>query len=179
MPQQQIPVPGTAPATIREFVEADQAQDVGRLAALLAEDVELISPLTGAFRFHGRHAVAMVFSAAFDLLDDVVVHTVTGADDTWVVVFTATTSSSPVEEFQLLRLDDQGLVREITMAGRPLPGVLAVLGGIGVGLHKRGILSRSAAIASRGMAPITGLFGLIEKHVMPRLAPRPGAGESE
>ena len=161
------------PETVRRFLEADATQDVAGLAAVLADDVELISPLTGAFRFHGRHDVSMVYGAAFELLKDVRVHTVTGSGDTWVFVFTAQTSAGLVEEFQLLRLDADGLIREITMAGRPLPGVLAVLGGIGVGLHRRGVLGRAAAISSRALAPLAGLFTLIERHVMPRLAPAP------
>lgn len=162
----------TTHPTIAAFVAADEAGDDAALDRLLAPEAVLISPITGAWRFHGRETVREVMASAFDVVSDVSVHTVTGADDTWAIFARGRCGTEPFEECLLLRLDEAGLIHEITLLSRPVPGTLAVMGVIGGALHRRGVMSTAAATTSAAIKPIGAMLSLVERHVLPRLAPR-------
>ncbi|WP_106848468.1 nuclear transport factor 2 family protein [Blastococcus sp. Marseille-P5729] len=157
--------------TIERFIEADERMDADALGELFTDDVVLISPITDAFRFEGRRSVSAVYASAFSLFPGIDVHTVTGSGDTWALFLRGTIGGRRFEECQLLRLDGQR-IREVTMIGRPVPALLMVMSKIGGAMHERGLMSRKAAIASAGVAPMAALLGVIEKRLMPRLAPR-------
>ncbi|MEJ7772129.1 MAG: hypothetical protein WKF51_09525, partial [Geodermatophilaceae bacterium] len=53
----------------------------------------------------------------------------TGSD--WMLVMSGRTGSVPLEEAQLLRLDDDGQIREITVFGCPLPALTTVMATLG------------------------------------------------
>lgn len=164
-------------ATVNAFVSADRAMDAPLMGATFADDISLISPLTNAFRFEGREAVTRVFASAFDVLTVDEVHTVTGADDTWTVfvrghVGARHRAGQPFEECQLLRLDDTGHIREITLIGRPVSASLAVMARIGTAMHRRGLMSRPAAIASAGIRPIAAAMAVIERFALPAMPPK-------
>lgn len=166
--------------TIEAYVQAVARMDAPGMRTTFADDIVLISPLTNAFRFRGAESVATVFASAFDVLTLDDVHTVTGADEAWAVVVRGHVSRRiPFEECQLLRLADDGRVAEITLIGRPVSALLAVMARIGPAMHRRGLMSRAAALASGGVRPLAGLMGLIERFVLPRMPPRevrgPGA----
>lgn len=157
--------------TIQRFVDADRRMDADALGELFTEDAVLISPITDAFRFEGRRSVTAVYASAFDLFSDIDVHTVTGAADTWALFVTGSIAGRRFEECQLLRLEGEK-IREVTMIGRPVPALLTVMSKIGGAMHKRGLMSRKAAIAGAGVAPMAAMLALIEKRLMPSLAPR-------
>src|SRR5687768_11146410 len=90
--------------TIAAWRAAGENGDAAAATACLAPEVELISPLTAQFRFHGPAQVADVLASAFA---------------------------------QLLRLNPDGLIREITFFGRPLPALTEVMAGIGPRLLRR------------------------------------------
>lgn len=160
------------PSTIESFVSALEARDARAITDLLSEDAVLVSPITDAFRFHGRAAVGQVFGSAFDLFTGTTCHTVTGEGDTWAVFLRGTISGQQFEECQLLRLDDQGLVREVTMIGRPVATTLTVMARIGGAMYARGLMSRGAALAGAGVRPVAAVLGLVERHLLPKLPPR-------
>lgn len=114
-----------------------------------------------------------MFASAFDVLTLDEVHTVTGADRIWAVVVRGRVGrKTPFEECQLLRLADDGRIREIALIGRPVSALLAVMGRIGPAMHRRGLMSRAAAVASGGVRPIAGIMGLIERFALPTMPPR-------
>lgn len=59
----------------------------------------------------------------------------------------AHTGNQAIEEAQLLRLDNGGLITEITLFGRPLPGLTAVMADIGPRLLRR--QNRPAPVVKR------------------------------
>lgn len=69
----------TRPTVIDTWETADRRQDLAVMRSLLASEVRLISPLTDAFAFEGPDEVMAVFESAFELLDDITIHKVTGA----------------------------------------------------------------------------------------------------
>src|SRR5689334_5413296 len=109
--------------TITAWRTAGENGDATAAAACLAPEVEMISPLTAQFRFHGPAQVTDVLASAFEVIHDIRYHTEVGADDTWALFYHGRARREPVEEAQLLRLNGQGLIREITFFGRPLPAL--------------------------------------------------------
>lgn len=118
-------------ATVAAWRAAGEAGDAPAARACLAPDVELISPLTEAFRFRGPAQVGDVLAAAFTVIDGIRFHTEVGDGATRALFYKATARGQLVEEAQLLRLDDGGLIRELTFFGRPLPALTAVLADLG------------------------------------------------
>ena len=159
------------PATIDAWVKADRHLDLDTMAEQLSPDCVLISPLTDGFRFHGGHDVSQVFGSAFDLLDDVVIHRVTGSGDDWVVYGTNSLGGRNLEEIQWLRLGDDGLIAEVTLFIRPVSAAVTLLTKIGGRLHARGVMPKKSAVAAGSLAPFAILFRLIERHLMKRLGP--------
>src|SRR5258705_910737 len=107
-------------ATIAAWREAVERGDANAAGRLLAADIEVISPLTEQFRFHGPEQVTTMLAAAFETISDIRFHTQVGADQTWALFFHARVGRQLVEEAQLLRLDTSGHIRELTLFGRPL-----------------------------------------------------------
>src|ERR1700742_4846681 len=116
-----------ADQTIAEWRLAAENHDAARAIACLAGNVVLISPLTAQFTFDGRDRVGDVMIAAFQVIDNIRFHTEVGDDRTRALFYHARCGRQPIEEAQLIRLGHDGLITEITLFGRPLPGLTAVM----------------------------------------------------
>lgn len=161
------------PAAIDAWEAADRRQDLDVMRAQLAADVRLVSPLTDIFTFDGPDAVMGVFESAFELLRDIEIHKVTGADDDWVLHGRNTLDGRSLEEIQWLHLDGDGLIDEITLFIRPVTAATALLARIGPPLARRGLMHRGWArfAAILGAMPHAQLRSA-EKLIMPRLPRR-------
>lgn len=157
------------PPAIFAWVSADRRLDLAVMERQLSDAVRLVSPLTDAFTFDGPATVMSVFASAFELLDDIDVVRVTGADRDWVLHGHNTLSGRNLEEVQWLHLDDAGQIDHIRLFIRPAPAAIALLARIGGPLAARRALAGTARAASRAAAPIAGVLDLVERHVMPRL----------
>jgi hypothetical protein len=149
---------GETHETIAAWQRAGEAGDADGAVACLAPDVVLISPLTERFRFQGRRQVGDVMASAFEVIRGIRYHTTVGEGDTWAVFFHATVGREPVEEAELVRLDGDGLIRELTFFGRPLPALTEVMAGIGPRLLRRQGspgLGRFVGLAVRPLAAMT------------------------
>ncbi|MGX6608492.1 nuclear transport factor 2 family protein [Micromonosporaceae bacterium Da 78-11] len=165
-----------ANATIDAWRAAGESGDAAAAVACLAADIEVISPLTASFRFHGPAQVTDMLASAFEVIHDIRFHTELGAGDTWALFYHARVGREPLEEAQLLRLDGDGLIRELTLFGRPLPALTAVMAGIGPRLLRRQrqpLLSRVVTVAT---APLNAAARLGERTLLPKADPnRPRA----
>ena len=157
--------------TITHWRTAGERGDAAAATACLAPEVEMISPLTAQFRFHGPSEVADVLASAFEVIHDIRYHTQVGQGDTWALFYHGTARREPVEEAQLLRLDAAGLIREITFFGRPLPALTEVMAGIGPRLlrrQRRPVFARMVGLAT---APLNAMTRLGERTIVSRAAP--------
>jgi len=159
-----------ADATIATWRTAQETGQIERTLDCLTEDATFISPLTDAFRFRGRRQIVDVLEAATGLIEGIHFHTEVGSADTRVLVYAATVRGIAVEEAQLLRLDD-GLIREVTFFGRPLPALTAVMTGIaGPMLRGQGRPNLGRAITA-ATAPLAAMTRLGEKRIVPLADP--------
>ena len=158
-------------ATIAAWREAEETGRFDRLEECLAQDVVFVSPLTDAFRFRGPRQVADVLAAAAGVIENVRFHTEVGTGDTRMLVYSGSVRGIPVEEAQLLRLDENGLIREMTFFGRPLPALTAVMTGIAPPMMRgqgRPVLGR---LISAATAPLAALTRVGEKRIVPLADP--------
>ncbi|MEU8821542.1 nuclear transport factor 2 family protein [Actinoplanes sp. NPDC048796] len=151
---------------------AGESGDAAAAGACLAADVELISPLTGKFRFRGPGEVTEVLSAAFEIIRDIRYHTELGDDRTRALFSFGVAGREPLEEAQLLRLDDDGRIRELTLFGRPVPALTEVMAGIGPRLLRRQKRAGLARVVGFATAPLNAMTRLGDRRLVPLADPR-------
>lgn len=161
----------TVDETLAAWRAAAEAGDAEGARRCLAADVTVISPLTAVFRFHGPDQVTDMLASAYEVLEDLRVHTEVGDGDTRALFFHGSARGQVIEEAQLLRFDADGLVRELTLFGRPLPGVTAVMSGIGGPLLRRQGRPVMARLLGGAIAPLAALTRFGEKRLVPLADP--------
>jgi hypothetical protein len=156
----------TTAETTAAWRRAGETLDLAATAGCLDAEVQVVSPLTAAFRFTGREQVTEMFRAAFTVIDNISYHTETGDEATRALFYRGRCRGQDFEEAQLLRFDASGQIRELTLFGRPLPGLTAVLRGIGPELlrAKRPWLARVIGLAA---APLDVMSRVGERRLMP------------
>ena len=145
-----------APPARHPFRVAFEGRDLNGLAEALAPDVVLHSPITSSFRFQGREQVTDLLAIVRDLFEDLSYTAEFGSGDDYVTVFRALVKGRRLEGTDILRLDDQGRVREITVFIRPLPGLTALTAALAPRLARE--TGRARALATTAMvAPLAAI----------------------
>jgi hypothetical protein len=157
--------------TMDKWRKAGENGDAATVAECLADDVVAISPLTDRFRFNGRAEVAEMLAAAFACIKDIRYHTEVGDGDTRVLFFHARAGREPLEEAELLRLDADGLVRELTFFGRPLPAVTRVMADIAPRLLRAQGRPSTAGFISLATKPLAAMTRLGDSRLVPLADP--------
>jgi hypothetical protein len=107
------------PANPHPFRVAVERDDLDALRETLREDVVLHSPVL--FRpFEGRDAALHVIGAVKEVLTDFRYLAEVGEDGTVVLRFAARIGELEIEGIDLLTLDDDGKVSDLTVFMRPL-----------------------------------------------------------
>lgn len=162
---------GIVDETVEKWQRAAVERDAALTRACLAADVVFVSPLTDAFRFRGPDEVVEVLEVSFDVFADIRWHTAVGDGDTRALFFHGTANGEPVEEAQLLRFDGDGLIRELTYFGRPLPALTAAMVGLGGPLLKRQGRPGLARLITAATAPLAALTKVGERRLVPLADP--------
>jgi hypothetical protein len=136
---------------------AFEARDHDGILRALAPDVVLRSPIFDV-PFRGIEEAGDLFAVLLEVLWPLeYVAEIPG--DPHVLWFRGEIDGTEVEGCDLLRFDDQGRVKEITVFLRPFPGISAFLKGMGPKLgRQRGGAARGAVLAAAG-APLRALMG--------------------
>ena len=109
----------------KSFRAGVEARDLAAMAAALAPDVVLHSPVT--FRpFEGREAVMVVLGAVFEVFEDFVYVAELAGDGATALVFRARVGDKEVEGIDLVRENADGLIDDFTVLVRPLSGLTAL-----------------------------------------------------
>lgn len=106
------------------FRLAVEAKDLEAATATMREDVVLHSPIL--FRgFEGREIVMGVLTHVAATLEDFEYTDELAEDDVVVLRFKARVGDRELEGIDFLELDDQGLVKELTVFMRPMSALTA------------------------------------------------------
>jgi hypothetical protein len=155
------------------FRVAFETRDLDGVRKALAPDVALNSPITSRFRFVGRDEVADLIGIVRELLEDLQVVAEFGDGDLHVLAFRARVEGHDLEGADLLRLDEEGRVCEITVFVRPLPGVTALLAALAP--RVTGEAGRPRSIAAAGFARTFAALSRLGDRAGARLVSRPGS----
>ncbi len=111
----------------RIFRQAVEAHDVDRMMAAFAEDAVLHSPIT--FQpFEGRAAIRQLMSIILSVTQGFrYTDELDAADGTKALVFRARVRDRDVEGLDLIRFNEAGLIRDLTVMVRPRSGLEALL----------------------------------------------------
>lgn len=110
-----MPEPDPVATTVAAWRAAAERGDAADAAGCTADGIEIISPLTANFRFHGREQARAMLTAAFEVISDIRFHTEVGDAGTRALFYHARCGAQPVEEAQLLRFDTDGEIVELTL----------------------------------------------------------------
>lgn len=163
-------------ATVARWRAAAESGDVGAAVACLSPDVVLGSPLTDQFRLEGSDQLRDFLTEAFIAIGDIRFHTQTGQGDMYALVYRARVAAEPFEEAQLLRFDDEARITELTLFGRPMPALTALMTTLGPELARRQGRRGLAALLRASAAPIHAMVTTGDRRMVPLT--RPGAGPS-
>jgi hypothetical protein len=107
------------------FRAAAESKDFSAVDELFTEDVEFKSPVV--FKpYVGREALGLLLGAVVQVFEDFRYTDQTETDGTATLAFTARVGEREVEGIDLLRFDDEGLIREMAVYVRPMSGVNAL-----------------------------------------------------
>ena len=148
------------------FAMAFAASDAATIGALLAHDAVLHSPITDRFQFEGREAVLHVLRAAMAVLDDRTYDTPLMTSGHVALRLSARVRSRPLEAVTTLDVAPDGLIREIKVFVRPLPGLAAFAAGIVPLVARPGGRAPSTA-ASLLLRPLASVIRGGERLVIP------------
>ena len=107
------------------FQAAVESGDAEALRSTLAEDVVFNSPVVFT-PYRGIDAVAPLLAAAVSVFEDFRYTGAVAEGDRQVLVFEARVGDRNVQGVDILRIDENGLVAELTVMLRPMSGVAAM-----------------------------------------------------
>jgi hypothetical protein len=124
-------------AAAQRMMRAMRERDYEDMAEVLASDVVINSPITDSLQFRGRDDVLAVLRIVREAMQDLEHHDLLGSGDTWTHRFRVLVGGRLIEGMDLLRFDESGAIREVTVFVRPLPGLAAFTAAIAPEVGRR------------------------------------------
>jgi ketosteroid isomerase-like protein len=155
-----------APPAHHPFRSAFVARDLEAMRDAVNPDVVLNSPILST-PFEGREAVLELFEVIGETLEDIQYTVDMAEGDVCVMSWRTRIGAVEMEGAEIMRLDDEGRVKEFTVFFRPLAGITVLAQALGRGLAGRRSPARGrlAGIASAPMV----LLSRAGDRVAPRL----------
>jgi hypothetical protein len=110
---------------IHAFTQAMQRKDLDAMLSHMADDIVLKTPLAAA-PFNGKAAIRPVVTALLGVVDAFEFREILQGPQHVAAFFGITVGSEQLDGVDYWRLDDTGLIAEMTVLWRPLPAALAV-----------------------------------------------------
>jgi hypothetical protein len=110
---------------IHAFTEAMSRKDLEEMLTHMTEDIVLNTPLA-AESVRGKSAIRQVVGALFNVVDKLDFRELMQGPEHASSFFKVTSGSIELDGMDYWRLDDQGLIREMTVLWRPLPAAIEV-----------------------------------------------------
>ena len=133
-------------------------RDFTGMGELFAPDAVLVSPVTPSFRFHGRDQVLAILRMVREVFEEGPEYEhIFGEGDLWAQVNRSRVRGREVHAVDFLRFGDDGLIREMTIFVRPLPGLAAFTAALAapVGRRRGRLVSLLLGLLARPLAPLT------------------------
>jgi hypothetical protein len=128
---------------------AAEAQDTDAMLACMRDDVVLRSPITTRFAFAGKGQMGPLLDDVHAVITGMAVRADTGDDRARALVLDGRCGTQAFTEMVFITLDDAGLIAEMELAIRPMPGLMAVAAALGPRVARR--RSRARAVVVRAL----------------------------
>ena len=122
---------------IHAFTAAMQRKDLDAMLAHMADDVTLNTPLV-AEPVHGKAAIRPVVTALFGVIDRFDFREIMQGPGHVSSFFKIVAGSSELDGMDYWRLNDAGLIEEMTVLWRPLPAANTVRDELAVASEREG-----------------------------------------
>ena len=110
---------------IHAFTAAMQRKDLDAMLLHMTDDVRLLTPLV-AEPFHGKAAIRPVVEALLTVVENFEFLELMEGPRHVSEFFRVTIGSLVLDGVDYWRLDEEGLIQEMTVLWRPLPAIVAV-----------------------------------------------------
>ncbi|SDI35482.1 nuclear transport factor 2 family protein [Nonomuraea jiangxiensis] len=154
------------------YRQAGEAHDLDALMATLSDDVAFHSPLSGTATFEGKEQIRELFAVVLSALSGMRYQTDVGDDRTRALTATARLDRMEIHESALVRLDDDGLIKDITMWVRPLPALTAMMAALGPGLARATGRRGLPLLVGAAVRPLAAMTRLGDRTLVPLLTRR-------
>lgn len=145
---------------------AAHAHDVEAVIECFANDIVVRSPITQRIRFEGIDQASDLFRRVFTVISDIRFYETIGEGTPNQVIFwRGRVGRHYLEEANLLRLDDAGRIREMTVFMRPAPGLLALAAGLASSLASRHGYVRAAVVRAT-LGTLAAVLSLGEPFIL-------------
>ncbi|XVV17170.1 nuclear transport factor 2 family protein [Actinoplanes sp. CA-131856] len=151
---------------------AGEAGDAAGAVAALGPDITLISPITEQFTFRGHRQVRTLLEVALAAIDDITYTDQVSEGRTVALFYEARIGGTRLCEAQRLRLNDDGLISEITLYVRPLPALTRLMTRLGPELARRDGRPGLARLIPLAGGVMHSMATTGERRIMPKVAPR-------
>ncbi|MDP9794031.1 hypothetical protein J2S43_002543 [Catenuloplanes nepalensis] len=151
---------------------AGEAGDAAAAVAALHPEVTLVSPITERFVFRGHRQVCTLLEVALSVIDDLTYTDQVAEGRTVALFYEARIGTTRIFEAQRLRLDDDGLITEITLYVRPLPALTLLMKRLGPELARRNGQPGLARMIPLAAGALHTMADSGERTIMPKAAPR-------
>jgi hypothetical protein len=143
--------------SVQTWKRAAETGDAALARTVLATEAVLVSPLTSQFRFEGGDVVEELLEDVFQVLTGIRFEDELVDGDRVALFATGRVGDRLLGEAQRLRLDEDGLIREITLYMRPIPAMTALLRGLGPLVARRQGKPATARLLAGAGAMLDGI----------------------
>jgi hypothetical protein len=144
--------------SVAAYRQAMEAGDIDGVAATMSADVVVNSPITRRHQFRGRDEVREVFGAVLAEVSELAYDRELAEGSTCALFGHGKVRGIRIDETVLIELDEAGLIREMTLYVRPMPGLLALAAALAPHIGSNRRRSRLAGIMVRPLAA-AGKYG--------------------
>ena len=126
---------------------AMEAKDLNAIVDAFAPDAVFRSPLTARLAFTGRDQIRALTEVLLEVFSDFRYTDELRSEHTAFLVSRARVGGQDIEMAEVIRLNPDGKIAEMTVFFRPLPATAAALRAIGTGLSRRKSAARAALMS--------------------------------
>ncbi len=135
-------------APTANFRAAMLAQDLPGLLATMAPGVVLNSPITDRFRFEGHDQLRELMGDVLVVIQDLRYLDDVGDDRTRSLRASGRVGRVVLQESVLVRLDEAGLIEELTLFVRPMPALVTLAAELGPRVARRRGRAQGAVVSA-------------------------------
>jgi ketosteroid isomerase-like protein len=143
------------------FRAAWETRDLNRWSDSLAPDVVAVSPMLSK-PFRGRESVVELYAVLFENLDDLEITDELTEGDSSAFFWRATAGGRQIQGSDLIRLNAEGKVTELTVMIRPLVAIGAFASAMGPPLARKRGAARAALARAVGL-PLMWMMALVDR----------------